>query len=263
MRNRQNQVSVLAAFALLAAVACGDDDSNASDGGMAGQGGAGAPGGGSGGGSGQGDEEGSEGWPCTSAKPCLEGLICAGSPITIDGIPIGVCGMACQGDMQCSGGSCITYTGAAADAHCANIVDEEFGLCGVADTSLCSDDKTCLYLPGAPVGVCVTLCGLDGAPAGDEDAGVGEPVLGGCAAEQACIPDIVTSGEGVCGTIVERGEECGVDIGMFCSAGDICAFEDPTDENSTLRCFQDCSTTETPCEEGTCVIVQGMFAYCI
>jgi hypothetical protein len=271
MRLLPDMVRVLAAIAALCLVSagCGDDDGDSSSG--AGNGGSGGSGGGSGGsgssrdggpgaGSGGSSDEGSEGWPCTAQSECIGDLTCVGSPITLNGVSIGVCAMACAGDEECTGGGqCITYTNQASDAHCANIVDEEFALCGVADTSLCSEDMTCLYLPGLPVGVCVKLCDPGATAVGDEDAGA---ALGGCSADQECLPDITTSGEGVCGTVVPRGDTCGIDLGKFCGEGDICAPSDPNDEESEYRCYQDCSENNT-CAEGTCMLSQGMFAYCL
>ena len=181
---------------------------------------------------------------------------CATTPFTVGGAPVGVCAAACEVDGDCDGGQCISYTGAAADAHCVNVVEEEYEVCGVADTSVCSEELTCLDFPDLPVGVCVSLCAIDGA--GGDDAGVdGPPLVSECSGGQSCIEGILadpTAGEGVCGMLVERGALCGLDIGLYCPEGDVCAPEDPDDENSAGRCFQDCSTgTGSECEEGTCV----------
>jgi hypothetical protein len=251
-------------------VGCGDDDDASDDdsGGGRDSGTSGSGGSGPGIDAGPvGEGPGDEGWPCSRTDPCNDDLRCATTPFTVSGTPVGVCAAACEVDADCDGGQCISYTGAAADAHCVNVVDEEYEVCGVADTSVCSETLTCLYFPDLPVGVCVSLCATDGAAGGD-DAGVDEPgLVSECSGDQSCIEGILadpTAGEGVCGMLVERGDLCGLDIGLYCPEGDVCAPEDPEDENSAGRCFQDCSTgTGSDCEEGTCVLIPNLFAYCI
>ena len=70
--------------------------------------------------------------------------------------------------------------------------------------------------------------------------------------------------EGVCGTEVALGQECGIDIdfGQFCSEDALCVPEDLNDDTSTPRCYQDCSMAGTVCQMGTCRQLQGGFAYC-
>lgn len=263
MREPWNRLPcVLAAIAGLSMIACGDDDDS--------NGGGGSGGGGNRRDSGtdgrrdggfDGDVEGSEGWPCSDDE-CIDGLRCNASPLTIQGMPIGVCGAPCEDSSECNGGRCISYSGETGDAHCVDVVEEEYAICGVAETSVCSDDLTCLYLPNLPVGVCVRLCALDGGAAADEDAGAG---VGECSGQQTCIDGVLADpppNQGVCGTLVDRGDECGIDFGRFCRDGDVCAPEDPRDDGSPTRCFQDCSTADAECDEGTCTLVETLFAYC-
>lgn len=271
MRRMPRLSEVLAVVVLFGAVAagCGDDDSNGD--GDSGSGGSDASTSGTGGGgslprpdSGMGGDQGDEGWPCTPSEPCNGDLRCAATPFEINGTAVGVCAVACENNTDCEdGGQCITYSGDETDAHCVNVIEEEYELCGVADTSICSEDLTCLYFPDYPIGVCVSLC-TTGA-AGDEDAGAAPPA-GMCSGAQTCIEGILAdpaANEGVCGTLVERGEECGLEIGMYCGQGDVCAPENPNDDTSTQRCFQDCSEPDAECDEGTCTVVQGLFAYCM
>lgn len=256
MRELPDLVRVFAALAALAVCACGDDDADDGRGGDQRDAATRDAGPGFG-------REGDEGWLCLDADECNAELVCAASPITASGVPIGVCGRPCDPDEDCADGVCFSYTGRAEDAHCTEVIEEEFALCGVADNSICADETICLYLPGAPVGVCVRLCATGSASPGEEDAGVSEPALGECSAGQTCVEGVVTSGEGVCGTEVERGAECGIELGLFCESGHICAPEDPRDSASTFRCFQDCSEPDTVCDEGSCVLVQRLYAYCI
>jgi hypothetical protein len=277
MRRLSRLSGVLAVASLCSVIAgCGDDDGDdqtaAGRGATGGGGGSGARdasvGGDGGGGSlprrdgGIAEEEGGEGWPCTATEPCNADLRCAATPFAINGRAVGVCAVACENSDECEGGECITYSGAAADAHCVDVIDEEYELCGVADTSICSTDLTCLYFPDYPLGVCVALCSIGG---GDEDAGAGQPSAT-CSGQQTCIDGILAdpaANEGVCGTLVDRGEECGLEIGLYCAQGDVCAPENPNDESSAQRCYQDCSTADAECETGTCRLVQGMYAYCL
>jgi len=266
---RLSWVFAVAAMCGAGVAGCGDDDDGDNGGGLRDSGASGSrsDGGGSRVDAGPGDGPGDEGWPCSRTEPCNGDLRCATTPFTVGGTPVGVCAVACEVDGDCDGDQCISYTGAAADAHCVNVVDEEYEVCGVADTSVCSPELTCLYFPDLPVGVCVALCAIDGMASG-EDAGVDGPALvAECSGEQTCIDGILAMpapNEAVCGTLVERGDLCGLDIGLYCPEGDVCAPEDPDDEDSAGRCFQDCSTgTGTECEEGTCVLVPGQFAYCI
>jgi hypothetical protein len=202
--------------------------------------------------------EGVEGSGCFSTADCMEDLAC------VDNIfNTGVCARPCESAEDCGTERCISYTGQAAAAHCVNVIRTEYEICGVGDTSICSTDLglSCLYLPDLPIGICTRLCTAAG---GEDDAGV--PV-DQCSADQSCIPDIVEStdglDDGVCGDFVERGVECGILNGQFCQDGDVCALEDPLDEESDLRCFQDCSEIGAECDEGTCTDYRGEFAYCV
>ena len=60
---------------------------------------------------------------------------------------------------------------------------------------------------------------------------------------------------------VERGDECGIERGLYCADGDRCLVEDPSDDDSPTRCYQDCSAG-TKCDTGKCVLLGDMFARC-
>jgi hypothetical protein len=270
---RLPQLSRVLAVALLCgpiAYGCGDDDDNGGNAGAAGNNGSDAStsgNGGSGGGGlprrdgGEPTEEGGEGWPCNRTTPCNTDLVCAATPFTLNGQQVGVCATPCDAVADCDeGDQCITYSGSAADAHCVNVIDMEYELCGVADVSVCSEELTCLYFPDFPLGVCVSLCNTG---AGDEDAGA---MTSMCSGAQTCIEGVLAMpapGEGVCGTLVERGEECGLETGRYCGDGDVCGPEDPSDEMSAQRCYQDCSQAGAECEMGRCTIVENRIAYCL
>lgn len=290
------RMRVLCAVVLCAAVACGDDDDSgkkndadaSTPGGNGGKGAAGK-GGGSGGLSGGGtdaggigpDEPGDEGWPCQfMSGQCKSGFACVENIFADQNQKaIGVCARHCQMDMMPSdcedGEMCFSYTGNDADAHCVNLVADEYGVCGVGDTSVCDKKRSCLYFPNSPFGVCVDICAVS-ASAGDagaeDDAGVVvQQGSGGsntvmCSGSETCVDGVLadaTSGEGVCGTVVDQGAECGIDVGKFCKTGDICAPEDPNDlMSSTPRCFENCGDTGM-CKKGNCIVVQGAFAYCM
>ncbi len=231
---------------------------------------------------------GSEGDPCdltgqSSGLPACRGkLKCVESVFTL-----GVCGRSCKTNTDCGNADevCYSYSGQAKDGHCVNLIKDEYGRCGVGDTSIC-DQRSCLYLPNQPVGVCIDTCALDGSPvaagdggvdaSADEDAGqdptAGASGLGApagaveCPSSESCVDNVLADAmlnEGVCGTVVGRGDECGIEQGIYCPSGDICAPEDPNDLSSKLRCFQDCSSTGSKCDKGKCVTVQGVFAYCL
>lgn len=266
-------------FLSILAVGCGDDEGG-SDGG-AGEGGAGAGGtggdgtggrpmlpsggmGGTGGGSGDGGVvmgDGEEGFPCLTVADCGKApdgaqLACVESGFA----NFGVCARSCASDDDCGEETCVSISGQAADAHCINLINEEFALCGVIETSTCAPEAglTCLYLPDQPYGVCTTLC-----VSGGDDGGVAD---GTCDADQFCRGNIVSSTaedprDGVCGVHAARGEECGIFLGSFCNEGDLCAPENPADiENTPFVCRQDCTESPDVCAEGTtCTMFQGSF----
>jgi hypothetical protein len=221
---------LMAVFAVLAVpvLSCCDDDGDARDSGTSGRDSGQSP-----------SDEGTEGWPCRGQNECIDDLRCNASPIVVGGVEVGVCGAPCSSNQQCGDRLCLSYSGREADGHCVDIVNEEYELCGVADTSVCSNDLVCLYLPNLPVGVCVRLCALDGeAGEAGEDAGVS---VGGCSAGRTCIDGVIAdgeAGEGVCGTLVERGEPCGIDSGFYCREEDVCAFENPRDPSAAPRCLR-------------------------
>ena len=248
--------------------ACGDDDSGKGPGSDAGllrdAGGVDAGDAGAG--------MGTEGFPCRAAGDCNSGLACVLN-IFVDqsGRDIGVCARSCENDPDCNTDEvCFGYTNASADRHCVNVVNDEYGLCGVGDTSICRSDRSCLYFPDSAVGVCIDTCAVNGgdeSDGGTEDAGTSAIPQGAvmCQSGETCIDGVLASpmdNEGVCGTLVRRGGECGLEMGKYCDEGDICAPEDPSDLSSTPRCFEDCTSSGT-CESGDCVIVQQQFGYCM
>jgi hypothetical protein len=253
--------------------------------------------------------DGEEGQPCDifgqpphGLPACLPKLKCVASIFTV-----GVCARGCKTDTDCGKGDevCYSYSKQAKDGHCVNKVKDAYGLCGVADTSIC-DNRSCLYLPNQPIGVCIDTCALDGSPVAGSDAGTDAGIDGGtdagidggagddagldtsgssgssgtktpsgstapegavaCGMAQSCVDNVLSApmtNEGVCGTVVARGEPCGIAHGIYCQEGDICAPEKPTDLRSKLRCFQDCSAASSKCDKGKCLVVQGLFAYCM
>ena len=271
----QLRTSVLVAVLLSCVMACGGDDD---DDDMTGNAGTKAPtsdagtvdGGGGGediGPSGPGDE----GAPCDAANKCNAGFQCVKNVFTV-----GICARPCSDvDMsKCTKDEvCFGYTDAPADQHCTNIVTGEYDLCGVALTSVCNQ-RSCLYFPNLPIGVCVDICDVGAqvpdAGVGGDDMGDGGPAgatdgLAMCRPTETCIDGIVDSpraGEGVCGTLVARGEECGLERGLYCASQDCCLAEDPSDDNSTLRCYQDCSAGRK-CDKGTCTLLGDTIARCI
>jgi hypothetical protein len=87
-----------------------------------------------------------------------------------------------------------------------------------------------------------------------------------CAPQETCIDGVLSSAdanEGVCGIVAKRGEACGIEQGIYCETGDICAPKAPNDLSSDMLCFQDCSAAGTRCDKGKCIDVQGFFAYCM
>jgi hypothetical protein len=206
---------------------------------------------------------GDEGWPCESVSQCNDGFACVENVFDdVMGNPIGVCARACKTNPDCNDDEkCFSYTGRDQDAHCVNVIADEYALCGVGDTSVC-DKRSCLYFPNSPFGVCVDICALDG-----EDADGGAPAADvvSCSGAETCVGGVLTpptTAEGVCGTVVGRGIKCGIDVGKYCNPGDICAPEDPNDSASTPRCFENCSDTGS-CQAGQCVVVQQQFAACM
>src|SRR5262249_42924355 len=112
---------------------------------------------------------GREGFPCDAVNACQSGLRCVASLFTVN-----VCGRPCGGAGDCkSGERCYSYSDQPRDGHCVNIVTNEYAICGVSDTSLCGNGRSCLYLPQQAHGLCVSTCSLDGSSGAgaDEDAG--------------------------------------------------------------------------------------------
>src|SRR5262245_18930511 len=112
-----------------------------------------------------------EGGPCNAVQGCLAPLRCVASLFTVN-----VCGRPCSNEKDCkSGERCYSYSDLPEDGHCVNVVTDEYATCGVSDTSVCGNGRSCLYLPNRASGLCVTTCALDGSAtggAGDEDAGM-------------------------------------------------------------------------------------------
>lgn len=214
---------------------------------------------------------GAEGAACNATIKCTGKLSCVASIFAdSQGKAVGVCGRGCTTATDCKTDEvCFSYSGASKDGHCVNVVKDEYGICGVADTSVCDQTRTCLYL-NEPIGVCVDTCALDGAGAGD-DAGTGALPDGAvmCAGKETCVDGVISTpqkNEGVCGIVAKRGETCGIEHGIYCPTTDICAPKDPKNPSSGLVCFQDCSAANAKCDKGKCVTVQNgsdSFAYCM
>ncbi len=198
-------------------------------------------------------EGGEEGAPCESAIECGEGLACVTNIFTI-----GVCARPCTSNGDCDAAEferCVSYTQFEADAHCVNEVEDTYEICGVADTSICAGNRECLYFPDLPLGVCVDLCPLAGDGDGgtdDSDGGALPDGIVECGSSDECL-DILAdaAGVGVCGTVVERGAECGLDVGLYCEEGDFCRRTDPEDLDEAPLCRQNCSDS-LECDEGEC-----------
>lgn len=206
--------------------------------------------------------EGEEGAPCQATADCGTGLSCVDS----GGFSLGVCARPCTQDTDCGLELCVSRSGLEADAHCENVQRAEFAYCGAVETAICGEPRTCLYTtPGVPLGVCVSICAVDGAPAaGDEDAGTS---VVACAAAQSCVDvdlqDEADGNKGFCAERAARGAECGIDLGKICEDVDICAPKDPAAKMpEDFRCREDCTMSGT-CAAGTCTDVRGEFAYCV
>jgi hypothetical protein len=260
MKNLQKPL-FLAAM-MVCAVACGDDDDGKQDGtplrdaAVADGGGVGPSG------------PGAEGWLCQKQSDCDDALKCVASVFTV-----GVCARACSETDPCDASDevCYSYSGKDADLHCVNQVTEEYALCGVADTSICKE-RSCLYAPDAPIGVCVDICSTEGevtpTDAGIDDGGliVGAPAgFAMCRAGESCIDGVLAdpgNDEGVCGVEVARGKSCSVADGKYCKVGDVCAPDDPSSDDALWTCHQDCSSGNA-CDEGRCTVIQNLIAYCL
>jgi hypothetical protein len=205
--------------------------------------------------------EGEEGAPCQATADCGSGLACVDS----GGFSLGVCARPCKQDTDCGLELCVSRSGLEADAHCENVQRTEFAYCGAVETAICGEPRTCLYTTqGVPLGVCVSICSVDGAVASDADAGAD---VVACSATQSCIDvelqDETTGNKGFCAEHVARGAECGIDLGKICEDVDICAPKDPAAMTpADFRCREDCTDSGT-CTAGTCTDVRGQFAYCV
>ena len=269
------------ASSLIALSGCGGDDESPKDGGVAGKAGeaatagssagkGGSSGGGAGGASGSsgrgaagatGSGSGAEGEECMTTADCGMGLACVISAITED-TGIRVCARPCSPATEatdCGSESCESDTGRAQDAHCRNYEPAPFAICGPGATAACGGQRTCLFLPDAPIGICVDVCALDPS----KDAGVDGPLLEKCPGTQTCISDIVDqAGVGICGTEVKRDEVCGIEMGKFCPASDICFPDDPTNDDSPQHCREDCTKSGMCTMGGTCTAYRNLFSYC-
>lgn len=204
---------------------------------------------------------GEEGYPCAVASECADTLDCI--PHTLPGDPglYGFCGKSCANNAECPTDSvCTSDTGGPEGLHCAELVHEEFGICGPAVSAIC-DGRSCLLAPQVPIGVCVDLCTLNAAQedAGVEDGGMDDVAL--CRAGESCMDVLGAVDTGVCGEFVARGEPCGISMGSFCNDEDVCGPSDPNDPTAELRCFQSCADPGVTCATGSCMIVNGR-AYC-
>jgi hypothetical protein len=257
---------------------CGDDDDNPDGGAAAGNSGSNASGSGASGTglptgprpgrSDSGTPTGStdagfdtemEGFPCGSTADCTGNLRCVSAGRDFQ---FGICARPCSTDDDCGLEACLSLSNQDADLHCVNFVRQEFGACGSIETAACGEPRVCLGTSSQlPIGVCVSLCSVDGA---DVDAGV---PIAMCTAAQSCVDLDPTdpASPGFCAAHAARGESCEPDLsdGKLCPDTDICAPKDPTaDPVEDFRCREDCTTSGT-CAAGTCTDVQGEFAYCV
>jgi hypothetical protein len=206
---------------------------------------------------------GEEGTQCATAADCAKALACvAYDPMT------SICARGCANDRDCGAERCISYSGLPEDGHCVNTVREPFGLCGPIDTSICGTGSCLTFASG--IGFCVDICAVgsdaDGGVADSSDAGALPAGLVECAAGQVCAEGIVeqrTGIEGICATRAKRGEKCGLELGLLCETGDVCAPADLTDETVPWRCYQDCTERGTSCDKGKCTDFRGQVAYCL
>jgi hypothetical protein len=275
---------LIAPAILFLAIACGDDDTGAKDGGpstsgkgggggqtagsSAGKGGSSGKGGagGSSGGSGQtGSGDLTEGDQCTTTAECGTGLTCLTA--AVQNTTVRICARSCADDTACgksdAGGAGMEicdspYTGLAKDAHCINFEPDAYAFCGVGFTAACDKDRACLYFPSQTIGICVDLCSIDPS----QDAGPG--VSATCpVSSQACVPGIVSQDSiGVCGKQAARDAECGIEMGIFCSGTDICVPDDLNADEGPQHCREDCTDTNKCTSGGACTSVSNRFSYC-
>jgi len=207
---------------------------------------------------------GAEGAQCASTSDCGKDLTCVTVSQTLS-----VCARGCASDADCGAERCTAYTNDPADQFCVNSVREAFGRCGPADTSVCANGRTCLTYPSGD-GVCVEVCVVgsdaDAGVANADDAGALPDGFLECASTDTCIEGQImqpTGVEGICGGRAKRGAECGLELGLFCDTGDICAPPDLNDLTVQTRCYQDCSERGATCDKGTCTDFRGVVAYCL
>jgi hypothetical protein len=276
--------SLIGPAILLLAIACGDDDGGAKDGGTptAGKGGGGgatagssaAGKGGSSGGSSTAGTAGAatgtgdltEGDQCTTTAACGTGLTCITAEVQNTSVLI--CARVCADDSACgksdAGGAGMEicdspYTGLARDAHCINFEPDAYAYCGVGFTAACDKDRACLYFPNQTIGICVDLCATDPT----QDAGIADLPAACPTAAQACVPGVVANDAiGVCGKQAALDAECGIEMGIFCSGTDICVPDDLNADEGPQHCRADCTDTGACSSGGVCTTVSMRFAYC-
>ncbi|HKU40829.1 MAG TPA: hypothetical protein VJR89_21860 [Polyangiales bacterium] len=267
----------------LIGVGCGDDDGG--DGTTAGKGGSGGSSGDSAG-SGDGAKAGSsggaagsaagaggaatgmgnrpEGAGCMSTAQCSPGLTCTVQ--AVGEIGVRVCARPCTASDQCGSELCASpFTERPQDAICINTEPAPFAYCGPGATAVCGGPpgRRCLFFTDSTVGVCVDLCQLDPT----KDAGLAEEMIPEkCAiAGQTCISGIVDDNGanvvGLCGVEVDRGAECGLEMGKLCKGTDICLPDNFMDDESPQHCREDCGTTGKCTGPGTCMTFQDI-SYC-
>jgi hypothetical protein len=197
------------------------------------------------------------GYPCATASECDETLDCI--PHAFPGMAglYGFCGKSCANNSECGADMvCSSDTGTTDGLYCAELVHEEYGICGPAVGTVC-DNRACLYAPNLPVGVCVDLCTLSASAedAGVEDGGMDDFAL--CRVGQNCMDVLGSADTGVCGSFVARGAECGISTGSFCNEEDVCAPNDLSDPGAGTSCFQSCADPGVTCAQGSCLNAGG------
>jgi hypothetical protein len=202
-----------------------------------------------------------EGQRCSLNAECQSGLTCVNFGQDVDGSSVDICARVCADTPDCNEKEeCLIVNpeNPRSDKVCFLMEEEEFGRCGLGQTTDCAAPMQCiLFDEDQLLGLCFTICCTDTCSPTDAEA-VGAV---DCQANQVCLSGIISSTQypfvGVCGTAAERGESCDIISGIGCTEGNECAPVDQEDiQNPTppvdLACRQQCSEDDQTCDEGTC-----------